>query len=332
MAEMDSEWWKRCRVAPFDGSSEGGPVGPEGSCTWGPWSPDGKWMYFTVDTRTDGFHVWRQRFPDGTPQQLTPSGASEEEGLAMMPDGKSFITTSGTQQSVIWLYGDKAGEKQITSEGYSFLPTLSPDGKKVYYLQRTRNAHSYFSGELWVSDVATGAAERLFPGLVLTHFSISQDGKKVVFATEQGQARSGIWIGWLDRTQAPRQLTFAGENRVFFGRPGQILYQGAQIPPKIMRVGEDGSGPDVVSDLPIMQLQSVSPDARWALVGTTPPNSHGDRNSVIMAVPLREVNQSPYVTTAASGSEPHARRLRCSHGVWTENGCTYLSASFPSAH
>ena len=80
MAEIDSEWWKRCRVAPFDGSSEGGPVGPEGSCTWGLWSPDGKWMYFTVDNRTDGFHVWRQRFPDGTPQQLTPSGASEEEG------------------------------------------------------------------------------------------------------------------------------------------------------------------------------------------------------------------------------------------------------------
>jgi hypothetical protein len=243
-------------------------------------------MYFTVDTRTDGFHIWRQRFPDGTPQQLTPSGASEEEGLAMMPDGKSFITTSGTQQSVIWLHDEKTGEKQITSEGYSFLPTLSADGRKVYYLQRTRNAHSYFSGELSVSDVATGAAERLFRGLVLTHFSISQDGKKVVFATEQGQARPGIWIGWLDRTQAPRQLTFGGENRVFFGRPGQILYQSAQIPPKIMSISEDGSRPDVVSDLPIMQLQSVSPDGRWAIVGATPPNGHGDRNSVIMAVPL----------------------------------------------
>jgi hypothetical protein len=98
LAEMDAEWWKQCRVAPFDGSSVGRPVGPEGSCTWAQWSPDGKWMYFTVDTRTDGFHVWRQRFPEGAPQQLTPSGASEEEGLAMMPDGKSFITTSGTQQ------------------------------------------------------------------------------------------------------------------------------------------------------------------------------------------------------------------------------------------
>ncbi len=286
LAEMDAEWWRRCRVVPFDGSTVGRPVGPEGSCTWAQWSHDGKWMYFTVDTRTAGFHVWRQRFPDGTPQQLTPSGASEEEGLAMMPDGKSFITTSGTQQSAIWLHDDNTGEKQITSEGYSFLPTLSPDGKKVYYLQRTTNAHSYFSGELWVSDVATGTAERLFRGLVLAHFSVSQDGKKVVFATEHGQARSGIWIGWLDRTQAPRQLTFGGEDRAFFGRPGQILYQGTQIPSKIMRISKDGSGQDVVSNLPIMQLQSVSPDARWALIGATPPNGHGDRNSVTMAVPL----------------------------------------------
>ena len=124
LVEMDSEWWRRCRVVPFDGSSAGRQVGPEGSCTWAQWSPDGKWMYFTVDTRTAGFHVWRQRFPDGAPQQLTPSGASEEEGLAIMPDGKSFITTAGTQQSAIWLHDDKTGEKQITSEGYSFFPTL----------------------------------------------------------------------------------------------------------------------------------------------------------------------------------------------------------------
>jgi Tol biopolymer transport system component len=242
-------------------------------------------MYFTVDTWTAGFHVWRQRFPEGAPQQLTPSGASEEEGLAMMPDGKSFITTAGTQQSAIWLH-DQTVDKQITSEGYAFSPTLSPDGKKVYYLRRVTGSHSYFSGELWVSNVATGAAERLFPGLVLTHFSISRDGEKVVFATEQGQARSGIWVGWLDGTQAPRQLTFAGEYRVFFGRPGQILYQGNQASPKIMRINEDGGGQVALSDLDIMQLQSVSPDGRWALVGVAAPGGHGDRNVMSLAVPL----------------------------------------------
>jgi hypothetical protein len=179
-------------------------------------------MYFTVDTRAAGSHVWRQRFPDGEPQQVTPSGAAEEEGLAMMPDSKSFITTSGTQQSTVWLHDEKTGERQITSEGYSFSPTLSSDGKKVYCLRRVAGSHSYFSGELWVSDIVTGVAEPLFPGLVLTHFALSQDGKKVVFATEQGQTRSGIWIGWLDGTQAPQQLTFGGEYRAFFGKPGQI--------------------------------------------------------------------------------------------------------------
>jgi eukaryotic-like serine/threonine-protein kinase len=286
LVEMDAEWWRRCRVVPFDGSSAGQQVGPQGSCTWAQWSPDGKWMYFTVDTWTSGSHVWRQRFLDGEPQQLTPSGASEEEGLAMMPDGKSFITTAGTQQSAIWLHDDETGDKQITSEGYSFFPTLSPDGKKVYYLRRVSGSHSYFSGELWVSDVATGTAEPLFPGLVLTHFSISQDGKKVVFATEQGQARSAIWVGWLDRTQAPRQLTFGGEYRAFFGRPGQILYQGMQTSRRIMSINEDGSGQAAVSDLPIMQLQNVSPDGRWALVGVTPPGGHGERNVMAMAVPL----------------------------------------------
>jgi serine/threonine protein kinase len=287
LVEMDSGWWwKRCRLVPFDGSSAGRQVGPEGLCTWAQWSPDGEWMYFTVDAGMAGFHVWRQQFPDGAPQQLTPSGASVEEGLAMMPDGKSFITSSGTQQSTIWLRDEKTGERQITTEGYSSLPTLSLDGKKVYYLRRVTGSHSFFSGELWVSDIATGAAERLFPGLVLTHFALSHDGQKVVFATDAAQARSGIWIAWLDRAQAPRQLTFGGESRAFFGKPGQILYESVQTPQKIMGVNEDGSGQVVISDLDIMQLQNVSPDARWAIVGVTPAAGHGEKEIVYLAVPL----------------------------------------------
>jgi len=311
LAEMDSAWWRRCRVVPFDGSSGGREVGPQGTCTWAQWSADGKWMYFTADTWTAGSHVWRQRFPDGDPQQLTPSGASEEEGLAMMPDGKSFITTSGTQQSAIWLHDDKTGERQITSEGFSFFPTLSRDGTKVYYLRRVMGSHSYFSGELWVSYVATGAAERLFGGLLLTHFSISQDEKRVVFATEQGQARSGIWVGWLDGTQAPRQLTFGGEYRAFFGKPGQILYQGTQTSPKIMSIKEDGSSQVAVSDIEIMQLQSVSPDGRWVVVGVTPPGSHGDRNAMTIAVPLE-------------GGAPITICDRCSLGFGTSRSSSPL--------
>ncbi|MFL6300603.1 MAG: protein kinase domain-containing protein [Terriglobales bacterium] len=287
LVEMDDQWWRRCRLVPFDGSSPGQSVGPEGSCTWAQWSPDGKWMYFTVDTRTTGFHVWRQRFPAGAPQQLTPSGASEEEGLAMTPDGKSLITTSGVQQSTIWLHDGKAGERQVSSEGFSFDPSLSPDGKRMYCLRRPANPHSYFSGELWMTDLATGTEQQLFPGLVLTHFSISQDGEKVVFATEQGQERSGIWIGWLDGAQPPRQLTFGGEFRAFFGKRGEIIYQGNQRPLKIMRMREDGSGQQPASEMNIMALNSVSPDGRWALIGATPESRRpGERNTENIAVPL----------------------------------------------
>ncbi|MGH9494054.1 MAG: protein kinase domain-containing protein [Candidatus Sulfotelmatobacter sp.] len=286
LVEMDSQWWSRCRLLPFDGSSTGHEVGADGSCTWAQWSPDGQWMYFTVDTRTSGLHVWRQQFPDGVPQQLTPSGASEEEGLAVMPDNKSFITTSGTQQSTVWLHDDNAGDRQLTSEGYSFLPMLTPDGKKLLCLRRASGSHSYFSGELWATEITTGVSDHLFSGLLLTHFSLSGDGKKIVFATDPGRPRSGVWIAWLDGTQAPRQLTFGGEYRAFFGKSGTIFYQSTDKPPEIMRMKEDGSDATTVSDLAIMQLQNVSPDGRWAIVGVTPPGGHGDKNAMVMAVPL----------------------------------------------
>lgn len=284
LAEMDIAWWTRCRVVPFDGASAGKQVGPEGTCTWAQWSPDGKWMYFTVDTGSSGFHVWRQRFPDGTPEQVTPSGASEEEGLAMMPDGKSLIVAAGVQESAIWVHDPKTGDKRLTFEGYAFAPNLSPDGKKVYYLRRTSRSHSYVNGELWVSDVASGAAERLFPDMSLSHYSISRDGKKVVFATEQDRPRSGVWIAGLDRTQPPIQLTFGGEFRAFFGRPGEIIYLGTTG--HLMRMNEDGSDQRPVSDLAIMQLQTVSPQGRWAVVGMTPPASHGDKNTMAAVVPI----------------------------------------------
>src|SRR6266853_737964 len=59
-----------------------------------------------------------------------------------------------------------------------------------------------------------------------------------------------------------------------------------QTSPKIMRINEDGSGQVAVSDLDIMQLQSVSPDGHWASVGVTPPGGHGDRNVIVVAMLL----------------------------------------------
>ena len=102
----------------------GKPVGPApAQCTDAAWSPDGKWMYFSADTGS-GVHIWRQRFPDGKPEQIT-FGVTQEEGIHFAPDGRSFVTSIGTSQSTLWVH-DSRGDRQITSEGYSFWPSISP--------------------------------------------------------------------------------------------------------------------------------------------------------------------------------------------------------------
>ena len=109
LAEMGFNGWLPCRLAPFDGGSIGRIVGPDpGQCTSAAWSPDGKWMYFSVNTG-GGFHIWRQRYPNGMPEQVT-FGATEEEGIEFAPDGRSFLTSIGTRQSTLWVH-DSRGDR-----------------------------------------------------------------------------------------------------------------------------------------------------------------------------------------------------------------------------
>src|SRR5437870_10145284 len=111
LIEMDRSAWLPCRVVPFNGGSPGKPVGPApAQCTDAAWSPDGRWMYFSANAGR-GFHIWRQRFPDGVVQEVT-SGATEEEGLAIASDGRSVVTSVGTSQSTVWMH-DALGERQI---------------------------------------------------------------------------------------------------------------------------------------------------------------------------------------------------------------------------
>src|SRR5262249_14697719 len=134
LVEMDETGWVPCRLTPFDGRTPGKPVGPSpAQCTDAAWSPDGKWMYFSTNAGS-GTHIWRQRYPDGTPEQVT-FGVTEEQGIQFDPDGRSFVTAIGNRQSTIWIH-DSRGERQVTSERFVFLPSISADAKKLYYLVR----------------------------------------------------------------------------------------------------------------------------------------------------------------------------------------------------
>src|SRR4030095_1912195 len=105
---------------------------------------DGQWMYFSAD-RGAGFHIWRQRFPEGKPEQIT-YGINEEEGIPMWPDGLSLASSVGTTTSAIWVH-EGGEERPITSEGSAQFPSFSPDGKRLYYLLRGPDVQQWVTGE-----------------------------------------------------------------------------------------------------------------------------------------------------------------------------------------
>jgi Tol biopolymer transport system component len=262
VVEMDDKSWLPCRLVPFDGGSTGKPAGPVPSqCTDAAWSPDGTWMYFTAMTAS-GVHIWRQRFPDGSPEQVT-FGASSEEGIHVAPDGRSFVTSIGTSQSTLWVR-DSRGDRQITSEGYVFMPSLSADGKKLYYLVRSYGLRSWNQGGLWVADLETGKRQQLLVDFQVLHYSISADGQRVVFVSVDEQGRNPVWLWSVNAQLPPRQVTPMEASAVFFGAPGEVLFAG-QKDFYVYRVKDDGSELQKVITTPLLPL-AVSPDGQWIAV------------------------------------------------------------------
>jgi Tol biopolymer transport system component len=262
--------WLPCRLAPFDGSSSGKPVGPApAQCTDAAWSPDGKWMYFSANTG-GGFHVWRQRFPDGMPEQVT-FGATEEEGIEFAPDGRSFVTSIGTSQSTVWMH-DSRGDRQITSEGYALLPSVSPDGKKLYYLVRTGGARNFAIGELWVADLESGQRQRLLPDFRMQHYTISADGQRVLFVAADDAGHTPLWLAPLNGRTAPQRLTTIDSWVAYFGAPGEVVF--ASEGDFIYRIKDDGSDLQKMLPAPNLALFAISPDGQWASAEAA--NLYGD--------------------------------------------------------
>jgi eukaryotic-like serine/threonine-protein kinase len=262
VVEMDIKSWLPCRLVPVDGGSKGRPVGPVPSqCTDAAWSPDGSWMYFTAMT-ANGVHTWRQRFPDGAPEQVT-FGASTEEGIHFAPDGRSFVTSIGTSQSTLWVH-DSRGDRQITSEGYVFMPSLSADGRKLYYLVRSFGLRSWYQGALWVADLETGQRRPVLADFQMIHYSISGDGQRIVFVSVDDEGRNPLMLSLLSGQQRPRQLGTMDAAAAYFGGPGEVFFAG-QEDFYVYRIKDDGSELQKAITTPLFPL-SVSPDGQWIAV------------------------------------------------------------------
>ncbi len=254
VVEMDrAAKFRQCRLVPFDGSSPGIPVGPVGSCRYAAWSPDGAWMYFSVVN--DGHsHLWRQRLGAGQPEQIT-FGPTDEVGVAVTPDGHALLTSVGLSQSTIWLH-DNSGERVLTTESDAWLPWLSDDARRVYFLAARSPAES---SVLWRMDVASGRKEPILTGYALTGYDISYDEQQVVFTVTQGST-SEIWIAPLDRHTAPKLLR-RGADEAVFDRHGRVFFRSyGEHANFLHRMAADGSAEQQVLAGPILEFRAVTPE------------------------------------------------------------------------
>ena len=251
VVEMDQShaFHQPCRLVAFDGGSGSRQVGPQGTCTAAAWSPDGAWMYFGARVAGSA-HLWRQRFPDGKPEQIT-FGPYEEEGVAVTPDGRSLVTSVGTRRSTIWLH-DNTGERPVSSEGYALRPRLSNDSKRLFYLfardlslsaaKSDYGSWDPWSAELRSLDLGSGKSDTLLPGTSVIDFDISPDEKLVAFSTPDGpDGASSIWLASLDRRSPPRQIARDGDE-VSFGADGELIFRSLAEKNALVRIKQDGTG------------------------------------------------------------------------------------------
>ena len=323
--EMVRSAWKPCRVVSMDGNAPGRPVGPLGAgCTSAAWSPDGKWMYLS-SAAGGAFHVWRQRFPDGRPEQVT-AGPTEEEGIAMAPNGRSFVTAVGLLQSAMWVH-DSLGERQVSVEGYGYDPKFTPDGRRLLYRILKGALAMADTSELRVLDVESGRNESLLPGVAVIGlpgraYDISADGQLVVVATLDGEGRRRLWLAPLDRRSAPSVIPNVEGDMPYFGSSGEIFFRAIEGAAAFAyRVHQDGKGLRKVIEQPIAGINGISRDGQWLLA-----KFPGAAGPSIVAVPLN--GGSPVPITSGDASTALLR--------WSVDGRTMfvsiLSASLTSGH
>ncbi|HEY1758192.1 MAG TPA: protein kinase [Bryobacteraceae bacterium] len=261
IVEMDRQGtFQRCRVVPIEGGSAGTQVGPSGACIAGAWSPDNRWMYFNVEVE-GSTHLWRQRVPNGPPEQIT-FGPTEEEGLAMGPDGKYLITSIGVRRSSVSTH-DASGDHPVSVEGSVSGPRLSPDGKRLYYLMQRSNSTEV--AELWSRDLTAGTSDPLLTGQRIMDYDISPDQARVAFTVQNGSS-SQIFLAPLDRSSPPRLVTKDGENVSFAGNETLIFLQLGEKANYLARIQADGSGLVRLRDTPATDKAGVSPDGEWVAI------------------------------------------------------------------
>jgi eukaryotic-like serine/threonine-protein kinase len=198
--------------AKADGSDNRKLVSVVGTPFWLRWSPDGRFLRFTIgDPGTNGMSLWEVS-ADGS--NLHPLLAKWKEPTTeccgnWSPDGKYFaFQSSRNGHTDIWVLGNvgyfstwrsKKGPWQLTAGPMNFLaPVFSQDGKRLFVIGEQRR------GELVRYDAK---ARRFLPylsGISADRLGFSRNGQMVAYVSYPDGT---LWRSRSDGTQK-QQLTF----------------------------------------------------------------------------------------------------------------------------
>ena len=210
----------------------------------------------------------------------------------MAPDGKSLITSVGSEDRSVWLH-DKDGDHQISSEGNTSLPRFSSDGHSLYFLKSIGQTGS---DELWIKDLNSGKEERILTAYPMQEYSagrdvkqaysVSRDGKEVAFSMKDKDGHTNIWIAPTSRRSSPVRITSAAvEDVPFFLPDGDLIFRAIEGGSSfIYRMKTDGTGRRKITPGRILDIASVSPDGRWITAAS--PNINEEHTASMKAFPV----------------------------------------------
>ena len=188
-------------IADHDGSNPAQLVSMGPAMTGGPrWSPDGEKIVFH-SMREGQWEVYVVPAAGGQPRNLTSHPAAE--GFpSFSRDGNWVYFSSSretrTSEQQVWKMPVSGGEAARVTSTPGYVPTESPDGAYVYYVEAMDKPSA-----LWRVPTTGGPPVRVLEGVVLGNYVVTESG---IYFIDKPSGQKGVY--YLDKPSGETRLQY----------------------------------------------------------------------------------------------------------------------------